>query len=360
MKKLLVAMLAFALPLAAAQAPSPPPTKPWPWDHRPHKCMGPGAQALPGTACATVPDWPTYYVTSQHVHLLFIDQPDFDQIERAENELAYSNAQFDSGDYLFEAWIAGMGFGRSVEKAAELIQRWKETKGVEGFAPVAEAMLWHERAWAARGTGFASTVTPEAWALFHKNLAKADAALDSVSPKVRKSGPWYLLKVKYAFEGAQSHAQGEKLAAEAATHWPDSVSIAILPMEFAAPKWGGSFEAMDAAARTATKRAKRLGKGMYPLLYAFASWQQGQYTLADTKADWSMMKAGFRALEPLSTSPGTWQQFAKFACDMKDRDEAKRLYLLRDARRAADPDASGSFDDESDTCHIYAFGTKDA
>jgi hypothetical protein len=138
------------------------------------------------------------------------------------------------------------------------------------------------------------------------------------------------------------------------------VNIALLPMEFAQPKWGGSFEAMDAAARTATKRAKRLGKGMYPLLYALVSWQQGRYTLSDTKADWSITKAGFRVLEPLTPSPGTWHQFAKFACQMKDRDEAKRLYLVRDAKKAAAPNGRDSFDDESDTCHIYAFGTKDA
>lgn len=122
---------------------------------------------------------------------------------------------------------------------------------------------------------------------------------------------------------------------------------------------------MDQAARTATRRAKRLGEGMYPLLYASVSWEQGRYTLADTKADWPMMKDGFRALESLRASPATWHQFAQFACQMHDREEAKRLYAVRDATRAAAPNGrdsfdDDSFDDDSDACRAYAFGTKDA
>ncbi|MBA8889939.1 hypothetical protein FHW12_004186 [Dokdonella fugitiva] len=357
--KPLLALFALAAPLVFAQSPAPA-AKHWPWDMRPNKCLAYGGHALPGTQCAEAPPWPTYSIALEHVRMLFAN-PDFDLVQRAEDDLAYSNAQFESGDYFFEAWIQGMngGLRQPVEQAQAIIQSWKDAKGDDGFAAVAEAMLWGRRAWAARGSGFASTVAPEAWELFRKNLGKAMAALDAASPKVRKSGAWCQLKATYAFQ-ASNPREGEKLVAEAAKHWPDSVDIARLPMEFAQPKWGGSFEAMDEAARTATRRAKRLGKGMYPLLYSLASWDQGRYTLADTKADWTLMKEGFRVLEPQLAAPATWHEFAQFACQMHDREEAKRLYAVRDAKRAADPNGRDSFDDDSDACRTYAFGAKDA
>jgi len=245
---------------------------------------------------------------------------------------------------------------------ASLIERWTEAKGDQGFVKVFEALQWQGNAWAARGGGFARTVAPEAWDLFYKNLARANAVLDTASPKVRHSGPWYLLKLRLAFEDAKLNLKASDLIAEAAKSWPDSIDLARIPMDFAHPKWGGSFAAMDEAARAATKRSsKHLGMGMYPLLYAATFGGDGRFTLADTHVDWPMMKQGFHALEPTKfADPATWHRFAKFACDMRDQEEAKRLYAIRDAKKAATTSNPSSFNSDADACHAYAFGTKDA
>jgi len=135
---------------------------------------------MPG--CEAPPDWPTYSITVQHMRMLWMN-PNFDLIERGENELGYSNGQFETGSYYFEAWMDGLtaGVERPAEQVASLIERWTEAKGDQGFVKVFEALQWQGNAWAARGGGFARTVAPEAWDLFYKNLARANAVLEDVT-----------------------------------------------------------------------------------------------------------------------------------------------------------------------------------
>lgn len=151
MKPLLAVVVAFAAPLALAQSPAPA-AKHWPWDMRPNKCLARAGHALPGTACAEAPPWPAYSVAADHVGMLFAS-PDFDLIERAENDLAYSNAQFESASYLFEDLDGRDGEGTGGSARASHVDR-PAMEGSEGGRrlrhggrsdAVAEPRL--ERAW---------------------------------------------------------------------------------------------------------------------------------------------------------------------------------------------------------------------
>jgi len=121
-------------------------------------------------------------------------------------------------------------------------------------------------------------------------------------------------------------------------------------MQFAHPKWGGSFEVMDGIARFAAEKTReRLGVAMYAVLYERLFRGDSAYTLRDANVDWTMMKQGFRDVESHGIGqPWIWKNFAGLACQIRDRDEARRLYGVYDRIRNSDvPEAA-------DSCRLFA------
>ena len=119
-------------------------------------------------------------------------------------------------------------------------------------------------------------------------------------------------------------------------------------MYYSQPKWGGSWEEMDAVARVAMQKATGNKAATYALVYErhLRVNRDSTYTLRDTKVDWPLMKRGFHELE--DKMPWMTSGFARLACQMRDRDEARQLYGAMDKRNpAAKPDPL-------DACRVFA------
>jgi hypothetical protein len=350
----LLAGCALAGALAAhAQAPqpgAPDALKQYPWDHRPRKCfMGGDANFDPQCKAS---NWPDYAMAKSRVDRLFIE-PDFDLVERAETELGFSGEKFGTGEYYFDAWylsLQGM-FRHQVELGRKNVKAWAAKKGTDGYARLAEALVHYGEAWSARGRGYANTVSPEAWKLYYEKLAQANQALDSASAKLKQTGPWHALKLEIAFQDPDQEKARLALLKTASTAWPDYTRIYQVPMRFAHPLWGGSFELMDGIARFAVDRTKaQHGAAFYPTLYELVTRGESRHTLRDTKADWNLMKQGMRDRESRGAAPPwLWRNFARLACQMRDREEARRLYGLYDQARSPSQPAEAA-----DSCRAFA------
>ena len=334
---------------ALAQQPGPVALpKKFPWDMRPNKCFLPEVAAI--EMCAAKPDWPDFAETKRRVDNLFIE-PDFDLFQRAESELGFSRQQFLSGEYYFEAWSMSLQnvFVHQPVRGAQIARDWAKSKGSDGYAKLAEAMVHYGEAWLARGGGFANTVTPEGWDLYREKLDQALRDLDSASPRLKQTGPWHVLKLQIAFQNPKLASMRLELLKSASDAWPDYLGIYTTAMNFTHPRWGGSFELVDGIARFAAEKTKaERGAAMYSIVYERLFRGDGEYTLRDSKAGWDLMKRGFRDLEKKGGAQvWIWKNFAKLACDMRDRDEARRLYgvydRLMDPASAEPPDACRRF-----------------
>jgi hypothetical protein len=341
----LLVVLAAALACAAAHAQAPMPKK-FPWDQRPNKCFLPGGEE---SAMCKVDDWPSLEETRYRLAILF-SRPDFDLIERAEGEVGFSRERFDSGEYRVEAWYLALDgmFRHSGERGKEFAAAWSKAKGRDGYAPLADTLAARAEGWSARGTGYSHTVSPEAWEIFKKKLAEADALLETASPKLRQAAPWHMMKLRIAFERRETPAPPIALLKQATEQWPEYLPLYTLSMHYLSPKWGGSFEQMDAIARFAMERTReRTTPAMYVLVYErhLRVNPDSTYTLRDTRVDWDLMKQGFRALE--GTAPRLPHRFAELACQMRDRDETRRLYQVADRQSPAPANAT-------DPCRVFA------
>ena len=115
-------------------------TKKFPWDTRQNKCFG-SAEELALPMCQPSRDWVAFAETQTHANMLWGD-PDFDLIQRAENELGFSRERFSTGEYLFEPWYTSMQavFRYSGERGAAIAEKWVKAKGMDGYADLESAI----------------------------------------------------------------------------------------------------------------------------------------------------------------------------------------------------------------------------
>lgn len=323
------------------------------WDNRPPKCFAPDVP--PVAMCQEPQNWVDFPTTVWRAQTLLVNQ-DTTLLDRAGADLAWGANQFASGQYWFEAWYLAdtSQLATASDDVLLFTEAWRQSAGAGSPALLVNAMALHGQAWRARGHGYASSVSPEAWAIFHEKLAKADALLDTASSELKQSGPWHLLKVQLAFDQTIPDAKRAAILKAAIEAWPDSTMLHEIPMARSAPVWGGSFEKMDEVARTAAQASKfRSPAAMYALVYERAFRGNLASSLRSSKIDWRFAKQGFHDIEVSGRfPPWIWQNFANLACQMRDREEAKRLYKLNDQQ------GDGAESQQStDACRAFANGS---
>jgi len=328
-----------------------PAAKRYPWDSRQPKCFLPGV--VPVGQCKAN-DWPDYGESKRHVdHLLF--DPDFDLLERAENELGFSEKQFPSGYYYFDAWFFSLDtiLTRADANLYQVVDRWAKAKGEGGYVKLAEALLRYGEAWRARGPGFSNTVTPEGWNIYQRKLREADQILDSASDRLKRTGPWYVMKLRIAHELPELEGSRENLLQAGSDLWPEYTKIYATAGEFSLPKWGGTYQEVDRIARMALEKTKaKWGASWYAIVYQQLFNFQCNCTIADSAVDWDLMKRAFRDYEARGrANEGVYRAYAGLACKMRDRAETRRLLEQADKlntdRSPAPPDP----------CREFAFST---
>lgn len=345
----LALVLAGYAPFASAQ-PTAAGAHRYPWDNRPAKCFA-SPEAASFEPCKPRADWPDLFTANMRFQSLLMaakaDDDGFDLVERAANELGRSAQRFPNGEYYFESLHLALTSLLRVhgEQGSALMQKWADAVPTSDIALVALALSRREQAWAARGHGYANTVSPEGWKLYAAKLDEADALLEKAPPALRQTGSWQIARVLVTWENARLKPNRVDVLHAATELWPDAAPLYRIPFEYAEPKYGGSMQYMDAIAQLAAKKG---GAALYAQIYARHFSGHGQYTLADSAVNWKLMKQGFRELESRPGMPTRWQFFAKAACQMRDKDEARRLYALQDRTGGA------STSTEPDPCREYA------
>lgn len=302
-----------------------------------------------GPECQT-PAWSDFAQSKFTVDGLLAD-PNYDRLDSAANELGFSDKRFPTGEYHFEALYLSMEFFQARgPRGARIAREWAAAKGLEGYARLAQALVYYGRAWDLRGGRDPRTLSPEAWELFYSNLELANGALDTASPRLKQTGPWHALKLSVAFDHPKYKDERLKLVKAASAAWPDYLAVYTIPMEKVGPNYGGSFELVEGVARYALSLTQAThGAAIYALAYERLFHFEGRYTIAQSRADWGLMKQGIRDLEKRSDSwPVLWRSFANMACQFRDPAETQRLYAVYDKKR--DPDIPP----DTDACRSFA------
>jgi hypothetical protein len=190
------------------------------------------------------------------------------------------------------------------------------------FASVLAVMQVHAAAWRARGTGYASTVTPEGWALFKERNQRAWQMLLACKSSSGRLPIWYELAIKIAADAGVPQREQDAIFKEGIQRFPGYHSIYFTYTRQFSPLWGGDYESADAFIRGQAAAAhNQEGDVLYARLY----WLLDQLGNGDADffveslVDWQRMRGGFELLmKQFSASAWNQANFTAFACRAND------------------------------------------
>jgi len=267
-------------------------------------------------------------------NLVAVESGGGDWLERDVNEWNKPTCVLDDGRPRLAALIPGyqMAFHSEKDWSKSLyrVNLLKEKYPNTAFSALAEVEYWIAYAWNVRGSGYASSVTPDAWRLFRERMEKAEQILINTKPYSAELPNWYgqMIIVQSALDRPLS--ERENVFLEGAKRYKTFLPIYFTMLNFMLPKWGGSWEVVDDFIKRSVEYTKKTeGNSMYARLYwaVFSGSGHSANFYRETPASWPKMKKGFEDLM-VRYPKSSWNlnNFAKFACLAKDK---KTFLLLR-------------------------------
>lgn len=291
----------------------------YPWDRRPASCFVEPAAAT--QECAPQ-DWPNFEVTVDRVIFLY-ESRQFALLERALAELCRSEQRFINGRPVaaaaytaFRSMMSGDSFD---PRDGERIAVWRSAVPGSVFADFAEARWKYAAAWNARGAGYAGSVSEEAWELFGKYLGEADAILLAAKQGLMDTPLWYQLQLAIALDTTRVRADRDEVFREAVKRWPVYYDFYTARMSRLTPRWGGSWEEIEAFIDYWSQQQQALeGKSFYARLYIDLIGSQG-LTLNEPMIDWARMIESLSDLVSRRPDPVLFNVRASLACYARDK-----------------------------------------
>ena len=220
-------------------------------------------------------------------------------------------------DGLWNFLYAWKDWQTELDKIAQWRKEFPDSYGPE----LVEAILWRAWAWQTRGEGSAATVTPEGWKLFTAKISRANEVLEHSKNRASRSPLWYQLRLGIARDAGWDHERYRALFDEATQEFPWYVPLYLWTANYLSPKWGGSYEAVDALARHTTTIPLGADYSLYARVYwHVAHGEPLEFELfQDSLATWPRMKAGFEGLmKQYPKSKWNLNAYAYLACLAND------------------------------------------
>ena len=263
---------------------------------------------------------------------------DFETLEKTSSAYRKKRTRTASGLWKLTIFYAGVEKAMTVfpwEQETDFDSLEKKTRAWVAKYPespaahIAHSMVLVKRAWHHRGSGDASSVTPEGWIEFHKYVGAARTYLEKHKDIASGDPRWYEQMLLIARAENWPRAEFDKLLDEALDREPVFYQTYFSALQYLLPKWHGGVEEIEDFARYAVDKSSRLeGQGMYARIYWYASQTEFENDLFNNSlVEWPRMKAGFE--DVVSRYPDAWNlnNYARFAC--LARDKATTAELMR-------------------------------
>lgn len=287
-----------------------------------------------------------------------IAKKDFARLEAMEQEFRSSRARTRSGTWKLAAYHGGLQYylaeGLKAEEGCQyrqepFVRAWQSAIPGSAAAAITDAELLLSQAWCIRGTGYASSVSEQAWPAFHAKVDDAADALRRSAGRASIDPEFYAVKLDVMRAQGAPIREFEAVFDQATRREPYYHRTYFHAAWNYLPQWGGSYEEVDRFARQAVKLTQRdEGAGLYARI--FWSLDECGCDLIGSAANWAFMKESMRDVYEKYPDRSNGQYFADLSCRLGDGEEGRR-YL-----RALHPEATG----DGDLAAIFARCDQDA
>ena len=192
---------------------------------------------------------------------------------------------------------------------------WLVARPKSPHAVVARAQYLTNRAWFYRGRSYAADVPTEGWKQMRTYENAAYQLLASHRDARFHDPVWFEQMLSLAYDLAWDKGALDDLADDFKANgalYPDALQLVFNRLQ---RKWGGSPQAMDQFARTATELTRAQdGGAMYARLYWNIAEQYPRTLFSEAGADWQTMRAGFEDMVKQYPDPRNLNAEGAFAC----------------------------------------------
>lgn len=275
----------------------------------------------------------------------------FRDLDAFERDLRDQKCRYHSGTWKLPEFYRGLTPNANNQAAwAETFKRydqWLAASPDSTAARLGKAAALASYAWSARGSGSSASVTSEGWSLFRERLAAARVYLESCKATTANQCPeWYSSMLRIARGESWPRPKFDALYGEAIARWPNYHTLYFSKAGFLLPRWYGKpGEWEEYASQAARATSAFEGAGLYARICQEQFKWEGAPFFRRTKANWPLMKLGYRDLEVrFPNAPSNLNYFCYFACEAGDREVARELFSRLGLQRSTDPwESEGAF-----------------
>ena len=265
-------------------------------------------------------DYASHEETVQRLRQLY-RASNFSQLDETLSCLMRSPERFQSGKtgasavyWLFRREMPAPGVNPST---LSHLMKWKAQHPQSVFVSFAELRLRYATAWNARGSDVARNVPTEGWRLFNEGLAQTEQAILIAPDELKNSPILQNLHLAVVQDMAESKTSPRAAFEEGVRRWPDYYDFYEVALTRLVPKWGGSWDAVDAFIVHWNKRlAKTEGNSMYARLYM--SVISAGANPGETRISWPQLKSSLEELVSRYPDATHKNLAASYACSYQD------------------------------------------
>jgi len=219
--------------------------------------------------------------------------------------------------------------GLQVDDVLGRVTDWRRAVKGSIDADLVETVMFQDWAWAARGHGSASQVSPQQWALFAHRIEMAAASLRETEPHAQKSPIWHALSIDIALDKSLPLEEIRAAFDRGAKLFPDYYPLHRRMLRVLMPRWLGSQEKVDGFINEISVRedGSRDFAKYAELYWAYQGMERDDLDIfKGGRADWDAVKRGFTELmERRPQSDYLLNAFARLACQASDWEQYEAL-----------------------------------
>ena len=210
----------------------------------------------------------------------------------------------------------------SITEALRRTAQWRRSAKGSIDPSLAEALIFRDWAYGARGHGYASSVSGIAMTLYLARAEMSEESLLAINARERKP-EWYALSVGVDRDLSVPLGDQRATFAEGNRRYRSYFPLYRQMLVSLMPRWGGSTELVDNFIITASMEpgSGQIDSALYTRLYlAYGNMEGGDLNVVEAaKADPAMMKAGLEAYrKSYPNSDYVLNAVARFACTDND------------------------------------------
>jgi hypothetical protein len=206
------------------------------------------------------------------------------------------------------------------------LNRWRKTSKNSDASRLATATLMSKRAWQYRGSGYASSVSEEAFKNFHVHIEMTRKYLFENEDISKRDPEWFSETFNVLRVGSYvDEEQYQQYFNKAVSQFPEYYPMYFSAASFYLSKWHGDDAAFDMFAKSGTGiLSPEQAKALYARIY----WAQACGRCGDVRTwrdHWSDIRAGFEQI--IKDYPDEWNinNYARIACSAYDKDKTLEL-----------------------------------